>query len=112
VSSGLVLSRPEAGPQLAVTILAVGLFLYVGRSQGVAAREWLVGGLEPKLPMVCSIGSWADAGGHYRWMALMLGLAASFHVLVGGWAFLAVVGWLVLRRKTHLSILGIWGRFF
>jgi len=64
-----------------------------------------------QLPMVCSIGSWADAG-DYRWMALMLGLAASFHVLVGGWAFLAVVGWLVLRRKTHLSILGIWGRFF
>jgi len=30
-------------PQLAVTMLAVGLFLYVGRSQGVAAREWLVG---------------------------------------------------------------------
>jgi len=28
--------------------------------------------------------------GHYRWMALMLGLATSFHVLVGGWAFLAV----------------------
>jgi len=31
------------------------------------------GGLElSQLPMVCP-GSWADAGGNYRWMALMLG---------------------------------------
>ena len=35
-------------------------------------------------------------------MALLLGLATSFHVLVGGYAFLTVLGWLVLRRKTRL----------
>jgi len=39
--SSVLLSRPL--PQLPL-LLAVGL--YVGRSQGVAAREWLVGGLE------------------------------------------------------------------
>jgi hypothetical protein len=33
---------------------------------------------------------------------LLLGLATSFHVLVGGYAFLTVLGWLVLRRKTRL----------
>jgi hypothetical protein len=35
-------------------------------------------------------------------MALLLGLATSFHVLVGGYTFLTVLAWLVLRRKTRL----------
>jgi len=53
------------------------------------------------LPMVCSIGSWADAGGSLSLDGADARLATPFHVLVGGWAFLAVVGWLALRRKTH-----------
>jgi len=46
VSSGLVLLGRKLGLSLPLLLLAV--FLYVGRSQGVAAREWLVRGLEPK----------------------------------------------------------------
>lgn len=117
VSSGLVLLGGRLGLSLPLLMLAVGLFLYIGRSQGVAAREWLVGGLEPKSVayglLLLAVGLMLE--GCYRSMALMLGLAASFHVLVGGWAFLAVVGWLVLRRKTDFanirylgSILGIY----
>lgn len=105
VSSGLVLLGRRLGLSLPLLMLAVGLFLYVGRSQGVTAREWLVGGLEPKSVayglLLLAVGLMLE--GCYRWMALMLGLAASFHVLVGGWASLAVVGWLVLRRKTDFA---------
>jgi hypothetical protein len=105
VSSGLVLLSRRLGLSLPLLLLAVGLFLYEDRFQGATAHEWLVGGLEPKSVayglLLLAVSLMLD--GCYRWMALMLGLATSFHVLVGGWAFLAVVGWLVLRRKTDFA---------
>jgi hypothetical protein len=103
VASGLVLIGRKLSLSLPLLLLAVGLFLYVNPYQSVVAYEWLVGGLEPKSVayglLLLAIG--LMLGGRYRWMALMLGLATSFHVLVGGWALLAVVGWLILRRRNH-----------
>ena len=105
VASGLVLIGRKLSLSLPLLLLAVGLFLYVNPYQSVVAYEWLVGGLEPKSVayglLLLAIG--LMLGGRYRWMALMLGLATSFHVLVGGWAFLAVVGWLILRRRNDFA---------
>jgi hypothetical protein len=102
VASGLVLIGRKLGLSLPLLLLAVYLFLH---DQSLAAGEWLVGGLEAKSVayglVVLAIGLMLE--GRYRWMALMLGLATSFHVLVGGWSFLAVLGWLVLRWKTRLG---------
>lgn len=106
VSSGLVLLGRVLGLSLPLLLLAVGLFLYVDPyPQGAIANKWLVGGLEPKSVayglLLLAVGLMLE--GRYRLMALMLGLATLFHVLVGGWAFLAVVGWLVPRRKNHFA---------
>jgi hypothetical protein len=105
VASGLVLIGRKLSLSLPLLLLAVGLFLYVNPYQSVVAYEWLVGGLEPKSVayglLLLAIG--LMLGGRYRWMALMLGLATSFHVLVGGWALLAVVGWLILRRRNDFA---------
>lgn len=105
VASGLVLIGRRLGLSLPLLLLAIGLFLYTGR-QGTAASEWLVGGLEAKSVayglVLLAIGLMLE--GRYRWMALMLGLATSFHVLVGGWAFLAVLGWLALRWNCFKDI--------
>lgn len=101
VASGLVLIGRVLGLSMPLLLLAVALFL---SGQSVVAGEWLVGGLEAKSIayglILLAIGLMLE--GQYLWMSLMLGIATSLHVLVGGWAFLAVLGWLVLKRKTYL----------
>ncbi len=105
VSLGLVLIGQKLRLSLPLLLLAVGLFLYVNLDQGITASEWIAKGLESKSIaygfLLLAISSMLE--GRYLWMALMLGLATSFHVLVGGWAFLAVVGWLFWRRKTDFA---------
>lgn len=105
VSTGLVLIGRCLGLSLPLLLLAVGIFLYADPRQGMIAREWLAGGLEPKAVayglLLPAVGLMLQ--GHYSWMALMLGFATSFHVLVGGWASLVVVGWLALRRRMHFA---------
>ncbi|MBE9129699.1 MULTISPECIES: DUF6798 domain-containing protein [unclassified Coleofasciculus] len=105
IASGLVAISRKLGLNFLLLLLAVGLFLYVDDHQGVVAREWLVGGFEPKSIayglVLLGIGSMLTK--RDRLMAFLLGLATSFHVLVGGWAFLAGLGWLLLRRTTALK---------
>jgi hypothetical protein len=99
VALGLVLIGRKLGLTLLPLLLAVELLLY---NQGVAASESLVGGLEAKSVaysfVLLAIGLMLES--RYCLMALMLGLATSFHVLVGGWTFLVVLGWLALRPRT------------
>ncbi len=106
VASGLVLIGQRLNLNLPLLLLAVGLFVYINHDQGAAAFEWLIGGLEAKLVayglVLLAIGLMLK--GYYRPMALMLGLATSFHVLVGGWAFITALGWLALKWRTRLSI--------
>lgn len=108
VASGLVLIGRRLGLSLPLLLLAVVLFLSTNRNQGLVAFEWLLGGLEAKSVaygfVLLAIALMLM--GMYRLMALMLGLATSFHVLIGGWAFLATLGWLVLRWKTRLKGIG------
>lgn len=111
ISSGLVLLAGQMGLSLPLLLLAVGLFLYLYPEQGIAASEWIAKSLEAKSLsygfLLLAIGLMLQR--RYRWMALLLGLATSFHVLVGGWAFVAIWGWLFLRRRndfTDLRFLG------
>jgi hypothetical protein len=107
---GLMLAGKKLGIglQFPLLLLAVSLFLIADNGpwmpQGLAAGESLVSGLETKVFaygfVLLAIGLMLR--GRNRPMALLLGLATSFHVLVGGYAFLTVLGWLVLRRKTRL----------
>ncbi len=103
LASGLVLLGRKLSLSLPSLLLAVGLFIYVDRTQGAIAGEWLVGGLEAKSIayglLLLAMGLMLE--GRDRWMAFLLGLSTSFHVLVGSWAFVAAVGWLMLRRRKH-----------
>lgn len=104
IALGLVLIGRKLGLNLTLILLAVGLFLYTNRYQGVAASESIVGKLEPKSfaygLVLLAIRLMLE--GRYRPMALLLGLATSFHVLVGCWTFLIVLGWLALRwNRVH-----------
>lgn len=107
---GIVLLARKIGLSLSWLLLALALFLGlncqengVDCQQGAIAREWLLGGLEAKALAYSLVmpAIWLMLTGRYRWMALCLGLATSFHVLVGGWAFLSAIGWLLLRQKIH-----------
>jgi hypothetical protein len=104
VAWGLVRIARQLGLSFAGLLLAIGLWLYVGR-QGVAAYEWLVGGFEAKAIayglIVLAISFLLE--GRYLWMALLLGIATSFHVLVGGWSFLIVLGWFAVRWQSRLA---------
>ncbi|MCC0177989.1 hypothetical protein I4641_13475 [Waterburya agarophytonicola K14] len=112
VATGLVLLGQKLGLNLTYLLLATIALTYQGYLQGAIAGEWFVGGLEAKavaygliliaIPLMLSR--------RYLWMMMLLGLATSFHVLVGGWAFLTTLGWLCLPPKARLLKLGqnIW----
>jgi hypothetical protein len=100
VALGLVLIGQQLKLRLPLLLLAVGLFLYSNPEQGMVAKEWIVKALEAKSVaygcVLIAIGLMLAQ--RYRWMSLLLGLATSFHVLVGGWAFLTIISWLILKR--------------
>lgn len=114
ISSGLVLLGRKLGISLPPLLVGIGLFLFVNHYQGMAAQEWLVGGVESKSFAYSFLlfAIYLMLGGQYRLMALMLGLSASFHVLVGGWAFLAIVGWLLWRRRKDFVDISYVGSVF
>jgi hypothetical protein len=117
---GLVVLGRRLGLSLVLLLLTLVLYLHNGcdriadrctYEQGAIAGEWLIGALEAKavayslLPL--AIGSML--GGHYRKMAVLLGLMTSFHVLVGGWVFLVTLGWLWLNRDVYPKPGRYWG---
>lgn len=117
LASGLVFLSRQLKLSTPLLILAMDLFLFVNTalfldssatdgagSQGAVAREWMVGGIEPKALaytfILYALGLMFT--GRWLWMALLLGCATSFHTLVGGWAVVSVTGWLLLRRRSLL----------
>jgi hypothetical protein len=110
---GLVWLGRRLGLTLPLLLLALILYLHSGcdrflldrcaYDQGAIAGEWMIGSLESKavayslLPL--AIG-WLLTG-RYRGAALLLGLMTSLHVLVGGWAFLVGLGWILLHRRAY-----------
>ena len=107
VSSGLFFIGRRLGLNFAFLLLAVLLFI-INPYQGAVAQEWIIGPLETKTiayGFVLLGINWM-LGGRYGLAVLMVGFATSFHVLVGGWTFLSVLGWLALNqvfKQTHRS---------
>ncbi len=101
IAWGLVLIGRKLGLNLLLLMLAVAMFL--SGNQGVAAEERIIGALETKIfayaMVLLAIGFMLRK--RYRLTAFLLGLGTSFHVLVGGYTSLFVLGWVILRRKTR-----------
>ncbi|WP_224090895.1 DUF6798 domain-containing protein [Nostoc sp. MS1] len=109
VAWGLVLIARQIGLHLVALLLALPLFLT--DNQGAIAGEWLVGGFETKAVayglVMLAIALLLKR--RYSLMALLLGLATSFHVLVGGYTFLTAIGWFCVRYKTRFPRMKEWG---
>jgi hypothetical protein len=116
LSAGLVFLSRRIGLSVPLLLLAMILFLYVNTgtsgasgAQGTVSREWLFGGIEPKIPaytcILFAIG--LLLAGRIMLAGLLLGVATSFHTLVGGWAFLSAMAWLLLWRR---DLLRNWGK--
>lgn len=101
IAWGLVLIGRKLGLNLPLQMLAVAMFL-IG-NQGVAAGERIVGVLETKIfayaMVILAIAFMLKK--RYRLTAFLLGLATSFHVLVGGYTTLFVTVWVILKRKIY-----------
>ncbi|NJO39894.1 MAG: hypothetical protein HC769_04025 [Cyanobacteria bacterium CRU_2_1] len=119
-ATGIVLLGRKLGLTTPFLLLAISLFLYggcrelfvnCGSQQGAIANEWMVGGLEAKALAysVFPLAIWLLLEGQYYGMALLMGLMTSLHVLVGGWVFLATIGWLLLNRKFSSEKPWHWG---
>ncbi|NEQ54759.1 MAG: hypothetical protein F6K11_32330, partial [Leptolyngbya sp. SIO3F4] len=104
IAVGLWTVARNLGMRLPTLLLAIGLLVYVRRPQGVMAGEWLIGSIEPKVFAYSAIFIALSAlfSGRYLWMTAWLGVAASFHALVGGWASIAILLLLIWRRRKVL----------
>lgn len=108
VALGIVLLGQKLGLSLSYLLLATIAVTYQGSLQGAIAGEWFVGGLEAKAVayglILLAIALMLSR--KYVLMVLLLGCATSFHVLVGGWAFLTTFSWFCVRPKKRLWQLG------
>ena len=82
--------------------VAIAVLWIAGIEYGNLAGEWVVGGIEAKVPayglvllaLACLVQR------RWAWVWVLLGTAAAFHVLSGGWAVVAATCcWLVTERK-------------
>lgn len=84
--------------------VGVALIWIAGIEYGNLAGEWVLGGIEAKVPayglVLWSLGELV----HRRWnrVWLLLGAASAFHVLSGGWAVVAatVAWWMTERSRS------------
>jgi hypothetical protein len=84
--------------------VGVALIWIAGIEYGNLAGEWVVGGIEAKVPayglVLWALGELV----HRRWnrVWLLLGAASAFHVLSGGWAVVAatVAWWMTERSRS------------
>jgi len=94
--------RPMLAPLLAGLMLVFTTHFHM-------AGEWLVGGVEAKgfayALVLLGIGAIVNAKWNRAW--ILLGAAAAFHVLVGGWAVIAAgVAW-ILDKKDRPSVVSM-----
>ncbi|MEM9246167.1 MAG: hypothetical protein AAGA67_10575 [Cyanobacteria bacterium P01_F01_bin.153] len=106
IAVGLCALARSLGMRFLTLFLALGLFIYTNKSQGMMAGEWLVGvgGIEPKIFAYSAIFIALAAlfKERYLWMVAWLGVATSFHALVGGWTAISVLFLLLWRRRQVL----------
>ena len=93
-----VIPRPYAS-------LWVGLLWMVGVEQGNLAGEWIVGGIEAKVPayafVLFALERWLSPRSEQAWP--LLGIAAAFHVLVGGWTVIAFAFAMIIDQQRRLK---------
>lgn len=101
VATGLSMLGRKLSISLPVLLLTVVPLLYSG--QDMIAREWFVGALEVKAIAYgfVLIGIYYLIDKQYIKTSAWLGIATSFHVLVGGWAFLCALGTMLIQREYH-----------
>ena len=80
-----------------VSVVSAALFLLLNERFHLAG-EWVVGGFEAKgiayALVLLALGSMVKRD--WKWVWPLLGAASSFHVLVGGWSFLAALfSWII-----------------
>ncbi len=92
----------------AILAAVVAVIWVAGIEQGNLAGEWVVGGIEAKVPAFGLVLFGIAELLHRRWSRvwLLFGTAAAFHVLTGGWAVVAgaiAFVWLerVRRDRAH-----------
>ena len=82
--------------------LAIAVLWIAGVEYGNLAGEWVVGGIEAKVPayglVLLALANLVQR--RWAWVWVLLGTAAAFHVLSGGWAVVAAAScWFVTERK-------------
>lgn len=94
--------------------LVVGVVWIAGIEYGNLAGEWVVGGIEAKVPayglVLSALADLVSARWNRVW--IQLGIASAFHVLTGGWAVIAAMaGWMTVRflgnQRQSLSVIGL-----
>ena len=84
--------------------LALAVLWIAGVEYGNLAGEWVVGGIEAKVPayglILLALSCLVER--RWNWVWVLLGAAAAFHVLSGGWAVIAAMGcwWMTERNRV------------
>lgn len=90
-------------PWRGAAVLTIVVFLFFNENVYLA-NEWIVGGVEGKTfayPLVF-LGLEAVVRGRWKRVWIFLGIASSFHVLVGGWAVLCgLFAWIMTRPVSR-----------
>ncbi len=81
--------------------LAVAIIWIAGLHRYNLAGEWVIGGIEAKVPAYAFLllGLRMMLLGRWTWVWPLLGVASAFHVLVGGWAVVAAAPVYLLRGR-------------
>ena len=90
-----------AWPALLVTMLWI-----VGMQYGNLAGEWVVGGIEAKVPAygLVLFGLAEVVVGRWNRAWIWMGAASAMHVLTGGWSVVAtMIAWSISRSRGEIS---------
>ena len=92
-------------PRALVSPISAGVSLVLMHRMHMAG-EWMIGGIEAKgFAFVFVLLALAElVQNKWKWTWVLLGVASSFHVLVGGWSVIAAVAAWLLAGKTRTSL--------
>lgn len=102
LSNRLLPAAPITAPAL------IMLVWYAGIEACDLAGEWVIGGIEAKVPAYGFVLFALSAAAANRWRAawVLFGVASAFHVLVGGWSVVAALFASLLTGERRAALLG------
>ena len=83
--------------------LAIAVLWMAGMEYGNLAGEWVIGGIEGKVPAYGLVLAAMGELVHRRWnrVWVLLGIASAFHVLTGGWSVIAaMMAWVIIESRA------------